>query len=110
MGLTRLALTRPVLIFMLMVLAIFMGYRATTSMRVELQPEVSFGMVTVVTVYPGAGPDEINRLISRRIEESVSGVAGIEEVTSQSVEGASVVIVSFAFGTNMDVALNDIRS
>ncbi|MFY9234645.1 MAG: efflux RND transporter permease subunit [Fimbriimonadaceae bacterium] len=110
MGLTRLALNRPVFILVLMVLAVFMGWRATTSMRVELQPEVSFGMITVITAYPGAGPDEVNRLISRRIEESVSGVNGIEEVTSQSVEGASVVIVSFQFGTNMDAALNDIRS
>src|SRR5688572_25356541 len=107
MGLTRLALARPVFIFMLMLLAIFMGWRASTSMRVEENPEVSFGSVTVFTVYPGAGPDEVNRLVSRKIEEAVSGITGIQEVTSSSLEGSSTVNVQFELGTNMDAALND---
>jgi HAE1 family hydrophobic/amphiphilic exporter-1 len=109
-GLTRLALNRPVFILMLMFLAVFMGFQAMRSMRVELQPEVNFGSVTIVTPYPGAGPDEVNLLISRKIEEAVSGITGIREVTSSSFEGSSLVNVQFELGTNMDAALNDTRS
>ena len=110
MNLTRLALNRPVLVFVTMLSLILAGFIAFRSMRVELQPEVNFGVVTVTTTYPGAGPDDINELISRRIEEAVSGVNGIREVTSNSQEGVSVVTVQLELETNVDTALSDVRT
>ncbi|MBL8060302.1 MAG: efflux RND transporter permease subunit [Chthonomonas sp.] len=110
MGLTKLAITRPIFIFMLMCLAVFGGLFASCSMRVEDNPEVQFGVVTISTVYPGAGPEEINTLISRRVEEAISGVNGLLELTSTSQEGVSIVVANFEIGTNMDAALNDVRS
>lgn len=110
MGLTRLAIARPVTMFILMVLAIMMGFMSWNGMRQELQPEVAFGVITVTTVYPGAGPDEINTLVSRVVEESLSGVPGLREVTSNSQEGISVVVGNFEIGTDMDEALNEARS
>ena len=109
MGLTRVAISRPVFMLMLMLAAMLLGYLSYNGMRVEQNPEVQFGVVSVTTVYPGAGPDEVNTLISKRIEEAVAGVAGIREVTSTSQEGLSVVVANFEVGTNMDVALNDAR-
>jgi multidrug efflux pump subunit AcrB len=79
-------------------------------MRQEQNPDVQFGVIAVSAFYPGAGPEEINTLVSRKIEEGVSGVAGLREVTSSSVEGLSTVIANFEVGTNMDVALNDVRA
>ncbi len=79
-------------------------------MRQELNPEVSFGTITVATVYPGAGPDDINQLVSRKIEEAVSGVNGIREVTSTSQEGVSVVVITLELDRNVDTALSDVRS
>ncbi|MFM9874315.1 MAG: efflux RND transporter permease subunit [Fimbriimonadaceae bacterium] len=110
MGLTKTAITRPVFILMLMVAAIMMGWIAYNSMRVELNPDVNFGVVTVSTAYPGAGPDEINSLISKKIEDAVTGIANVREVTSSSQEGVSIVVVNFEIGSNMDVGLNDVRS
>ena len=110
MGLTKLAITRPVFIFVMMILTIIMGYMATQRMRVEENPEVQFGTITVTTVYPGAGPEEINTQISRKVEEAVSGINGLLEVTSISQEGVSVVTCQYEVGTNMDVALNDMRA
>ncbi len=109
MGLTRIAIARPVFMLMLMLAAILMGWLSYNGMRVEQNPEVQFGVISVTTVYPGAGPDEVNTLISKKIEEAVAGVAGIREVTSTSQEGVSVVVANFEVGTNMDVALNDAR-
>ncbi|MBI1755864.1 MAG: efflux RND transporter permease subunit [Fimbriimonas ginsengisoli] len=110
MGLTRTALTRPVFIFMLMAAAFLLGTLSYFSMRLEQNPEVTFGVVTVSTVYPGAGPEEINNLVSRKIEESISGVNGIREVTSTSREGVSTVVANFDIGINVDTALSDVRS
>ncbi len=95
---------------MLMLAAILMGIISYNGMRLERNPEVSFGTVTVVTSYPGAGPDDINELISRNVEEAVSGVNGIREVTSTSQEGQSTVVISLDLGVNVDAAMNDIRS
>lgn len=110
MGLTRVALSRPIFIFMLMLAAVFLGRQSYMGMRKEQNPDVSFGVITISTVYPGAGPEEINTLISRKIEEAVAGVSGIREVTSTSQEGFSTVVANFEVGTDMDEALNDTRA
>lgn len=95
---------------MLMLGAILIGYISFNSMRKELNPDVNFGSITVVTAYPGAGPEEVNNLISRKVESTVSGVNGIREITSTSREGVSVVSIAFELETNMDTALSDVRS
>ncbi len=110
MNLTKVALSRPIFIFMLVIGAIAIGLMSFRSMRVEDNPEVNFGVVQVITVYPGAGPEEVNTLVTRKIEEAVSGVNGIREVTSNSLEGSSVVTIQFELGTNVDVALNEVRA
>jgi hydrophobic/amphiphilic exporter-1 (mainly G- bacteria), HAE1 family len=110
MGLTKVAITRPVFILMLMLASILMGWISYSSMRQEENPEVQFGVLTITTVYPGAGPDELNTLVTRRIEEAVSGVNGLREVTGTSLEGFSTVVLNFNIGTNMDNALNDTRA
>lgn len=110
MGLTKVAIQRPVFVLMLMLAALLMGNIALKSMRVEQNPDVSFGTVTILTVYPGAGPEEVAELVSRKLEEAVSGVNGLREVTSSSQEGISSVTVALELGTPIDVALNDIRS
>ncbi len=110
MGLTKIAIERPIFIFMMMVAAVLMGTMAYFSMRVELNPEVNFGTVTVTTIYPGAGPEEVNTLISREIEEAVSSVSNLQEVRSTSQEGVSVVSLQFDIGADMDAALNEVRA
>ena len=110
MNLTRAAITRPVFILMIILAAFLGGWISYKSMRVEQNPEVSFGTITVVTTYAGASPDDINELITRPIEQSISGVNGIRDITSTSQEGSSVVVVQFELGINENVALDDVRS
>lgn len=110
MWLTRLAISRPVFMLMLMLAAVLLGIIGYNSMRVEENPDVSFGVVTVTTLYPGAGPEEINTLVSRVVEEAVSSVSDLRETTSTSQEGVSTVVLQFEIGTDMDAALNEVRS
>ncbi|HEY3782023.1 MAG TPA: efflux RND transporter permease subunit [Fimbriimonadaceae bacterium] len=110
MGLTKAAITRPVFILMMMIALIVLGLLAYSSMRKEQNPDVSFGSVTVSTVYPGASPEEVNTLVSRKIEEAISGVNGMREIDATSEEGVSVVSAQFNIGANMDAAMSDVRS
>lgn len=110
MGLTKTALSRPVFMLMLMLSAFLIGAISYNSMRKEQNPEVSFGVVSISTPYPGAGPDDVNELVSRPIEQAVSGVNGIREVTSISQEGISVVTIQLELGVDVDTAMNDARS
>lgn len=110
MNLTRTAIQRPVFILMLVLASILMGTMAYRSMRVELNPDVSFPVVTVTTLYPGAGPDEVSTLISKRVEDAISGVSNLRELSSTSQEGASVVVANFELGTDINVALDDVRT
>ena len=107
---TKLALQRPVLIFILVISAILIGTLSFKGMRKENNPEVNFGTITVQTSYPGAGPDDINQLITRKVEEAVSGVSGIREVQGISQEGVSAVVISLELGVSTDIALNDVRT
>jgi HAE1 family hydrophobic/amphiphilic exporter-1 len=95
---------------MMMLAALILGLICYLSMRVELNPDVSFGTITITTQYPGAAPEDINDLISRKVEEAVSGVTDVREVTSTSQEGLSMVVVTLELNANVDSALNDVRS
>lgn len=110
MNLTKTALQRPIFIFILMITAIIIGISSYIGMRKENNPEVNFGTITVNTIYPGAGPDDVNQLITRKIEEAVSGVSGIREVQGISNEGISAVVVQLELGVSTETALNDVRT
>jgi hydrophobic/amphiphilic exporter-1 (mainly G- bacteria), HAE1 family len=110
MNITKTALQRPIFIFILVITAVLIGTLSYKGMRKENNPEVNFGTLTVTTAYPGAGPDDVNQLITRKIEESVSGVSGIREVQGISQEGISAVVIQLELGVSTDVALNDVRT
>lgn len=110
MGFTRLAIARPILIIMMFAALLVLGFQSLGLMPVELFPRIDIPFVSVVTVYPGAGPQEIETLISKPLEEAVSTVNGVKTVQSSSQEGVSVVAVEFNVGTDLDVAANEMRS
>jgi len=110
MGITQLTLRKPVTTLMIVLGLIVAGIFGFRSLQVELYPYVNFAVVSVTTAYPGAGPEELDTLVSRRLEESVSGVNGLRQVTSTSQPGVSVVIAEFEIGVDQDRALNDVRA
>jgi len=110
MGLTRLAISRPVLTVMAFAALAVLGLQSLGFMPVELFPRIDIPFITVITVYPGAGPREIETLISKPLEEAVSSINGVKTVQSSSQEGVSVVALEFVVGTDLDAASNEIRS
>lgn len=109
MGLTNLAIKRPVAILMLIGALIVLGMQSFFKMPAEQDPRVEFPFVTVTTAYPGAGPGEIETLVTKPIEDAVGSVNGVKNVTSTSQQGVSVVAIEFLLSTNADVAAADVR-
>lgn len=95
---------------MLILAAVILGALALNKMRVEQNPDVSFPAVTISTVYPGAGPEEVETLVTKKLEDAVSSVSNLREITSTSQEGISFVSLSFEIGTDNEVAFNDTRA
>lgn len=107
MGLTLAAINRPVWVIMLMLLALTLGWIGISNIPVEENPDVNFPYITVQTVYFGASPEEIESEITKEIEDACSGLARLQQITSVSLEGVSVVSLEFTLGTSLDVALAD---
>src|SRR6185369_10404480 len=74
-----------------------------------LFPDISFPVVTVVTVYPGAGPEEVEQLVTKKIEEAVSSVNGVDEVRSYSRDSVSTVVIQFKLEADIKSASTDVR-
>lgn len=88
---------------------VVVGWASFKSMSVDLFPEFSLPVVVVQTVYPGAGPAEVETLVSRPIEEEVSTLSGIKRLTSKSLEGVSQVIVEFKSDVDAKYAEQQVR-
>ncbi len=94
----------------LMIVLIVGGLLKGFSIKQEVFPEVDLDMVQVTVAYPGAGPEEVEEGILRKIEENLSGVDGIEEIRSTATEGAGVVTAEVASGEDPDLVLQDIKA
>jgi multidrug efflux pump subunit AcrB len=81
-----------ILMFVLIVGGLFKGY----SIKQEVFPEVDLDRVQVSVAYPGAGPEEVEEGILRQIEENLTGIDGIKEITSSASEGIGIVTAEVA--------------
>ncbi len=109
MRLTELAIKRPAFMTMIFVAFAVLGIFGYTRMGVDLLPAMDWPMVSVVTAYPGAGPKEIESLVSKPIEEAVSAVEKLDNVRSYSYEGVSVVLAQFKFSATVDEVTNEVQ-
>ncbi len=110
MSLTRLAVDRPITTLMAALIVVLLGWEALRRLAVDLLPDVTYPTITVSTLYDGAGPAEIETLITRPLEQTLSSVQGVDRLTSRSQEGSSTIRVRFAWGADLDAAVSDIRA
>ncbi|MBR4797371.1 MAG: efflux RND transporter permease subunit, partial [Spirochaetia bacterium] len=109
MSVSRLVVSRPVLFTIIFVVLTGLGLFFYADLPVEMMPEIEYPMITVITTYSGAAPESVEKSITKPIEEVLTSVTGVKELTSTSQEGRSRVMLEFDFGTNLDAATNDIR-
>lgn len=109
MKLTEIAIRRPAFITMIFVALAVLGIFGYSRMGVDLLPKMDWPYVSVITVYPGAGPKEVESLVSKPLEEAISGLNKLDNVRSYSYEGVSVVLAQFNFSADVDVVTNDVQ-
>lgn len=107
--LAEICVRRPVFATMLMLALVVMGLNAYRKLGVDLLPKIEFPTVTITTTLRGASPEEVETQVTRRIEEAVNTVSGIDELRSVSAEGISQVFVVFVLEKDPDVAAQEIR-
>ena len=109
MFLSSLSIRRPILISMLLSVFLIFGGLAYFNLTLNLMPEVSFGFVTVQTIYPGAGPREVETQITDRIEDAVATLGQIKRMESYSMESVSFVMLEFDLEKDADLANQEVK-
>lgn len=107
MNLTQISIKRPSVIIVIFSLLILGGLFCYNYLGYELLPPLTSPTITVTTVYPGAAPGEVENQVTKKIEDAMAGLNNIDNIMSKSLDNASVVIVNFYAGTNIDLMLQD---
>ena len=107
MTLTEISIKRPSLIIVIFTILIGGGLICYNKLSYELLPDFSPPVLTVTTVYPGASPSTVENQVSKPLEDALSGLENVTEVTSFSLENASVVLLEFNASTNIDEVLEE---
>ena len=109
MSVADFAIRRPVTITVLCLLSVLLGAIALWKIPVDLMPETVYPTISARVEYPGVGPEEMETLVARPLEEAFSSAPGVEEITSTCSEGNAYVRVGFEYGVDIDEAANELR-
>ncbi len=109
MNIARLSIKRPIFMACLVILMLVLGTIGFNRLGVDLFPPIDFPVVVVYTTYPGTSPEEIEKLITKPIEEQVATIAGIKRLSSRNMEGVSIVVAEFDFDVDIRYAEEKMR-
>ena len=109
MTLPDLSIKRPIFISCLFLVVIVLGIMSYRKLGVDMYPNVTFPIIMVTTPYPGAGPNEVETLISEPMEDAFSTVSGVKELRSINKDSVSVTIVQFTLDTDIKYAEQQVR-
>jgi HAE1 family hydrophobic/amphiphilic exporter-1 len=110
MSIPRLAIDRPVTMFMISAVIVLLGGISLMRLPVDLMPDVTYPSITVRVGYGGVGPLEIEELVVRPLEQTLAAVPALEQINSTAAEGSGTVRLNFAWGTNLSEAADEVRT
>lgn len=99
----------PVTNIMIFFAVLVLGLVALSKLHIDLMPEIEPPAISVITVYEGAGAEDVETKVTEIIENNLATVSSLDKITSRSLEGLSVVSCRFNWGINLDEASNDVR-
>ncbi|MFA4991978.1 MAG: efflux RND transporter permease subunit [Candidatus Omnitrophota bacterium] len=109
MNLPEFGVKRPITNLMIFTAILVIALYSLTRLGLDMFPEIEPPSLSVVSVYPGASPEDVEVKVTEPLENQLATTPGIEKITSSSSEGASIIRLKFKWGTNIDEAANDIR-
>lgn len=109
MNLTELCVKKPVFATMLILTLVVLGLASYSQLGIDLFPKVDIPTVSVMTVLEGASPEEVETQVTKPLEEALNTIEGVDDMGSTTMEGLSVINVSFVLEKNLDEAVNDVR-
>ncbi len=109
MFLSKISVERPVLIIMVFMVFIIFGIMAYMELPLNTMPEMKIPYVSISTVYPGAGPREVETQVSKKIEDAVSTVSMIDNIDSYSMDNVSICVIKFKMGKDVNIANAEVK-
>src|SRR5574344_3154195 len=109
MTLSERAVNKPTTVVTIFSLIVALGIFCMNALPVDMYPDIDLPYMVVYTTYKNAGPEEVERNVTRTLESSLSGVSGLKKMQSTSSSGSSMIFLEFNYGTNLDEAANGIR-
>jgi HAE1 family hydrophobic/amphiphilic exporter-1 len=108
MWLTRFAIRQPTIVTLFFLTIGLFGAIGYASMGKNIIPNITLPVVTVSSAYPGASPEEMERLVVRPIEDQIQTIRHLDKVNATAVDGSATIMVQFKLGTDIDAAANDV--
>ena len=109
MFLSDVSVKKPVLATMVILVFVVLGLFSFQRLSIDLMPEIDLPFVTITTIYPGAGPKEVESQITELIEEEAISVSNVKKVESYSQENISIVMIEFELGVDVDIAAIEVK-
>ena len=110
MGFIKTAIRRPVTIFMLILCVLLFGVMAIFNMPVALLPDMNMPMLTVVTAYPGASPEDVEEDLTVVLEKELKTLSGLNSIQTYSLDNVSAILLEFEFGSDTSELADAVRS
>lgn len=107
--LSSFSINNRISVLVLILLITIMGIRAYVSIPKEAQPDITIPDILVITLYPGVSPEDVESLITRKLEDKLGSISDVKKMTSTTVEGYSNIMLEFNSGVDMDEALRKVR-
>ena len=103
------AVRKPISTLLIFIMVMILGAFSLRSLAIDMYPEMDLPAISVITTYPGANASDIETNISRVLEDNLNTVEDLKDITSRSEDNFSIIVLEFEWGTDLDVAANDIR-
>ncbi|MBU3099323.1 MULTISPECIES: efflux RND transporter permease subunit [Clostridium] len=109
MKITELCVKKPLAVLMVVLLTVGLGVLGYSSLGADLFPAINVPVITITTTYPGAGTAEIETDVVKPVEDAISGISGIDTISSGSAEGYGYTTIIFKMGNDMNTAFLDVQ-
>ncbi|MDL2264739.1 efflux RND transporter permease subunit, partial [Synergistaceae bacterium OttesenSCG-928-I11] len=109
MKIPNMAVRKPVAFTCLLVAILLIGAMALQNLSIDMLPKMDIPQITILTVWNGASPSDIEQRVTKTMEDNMSSIEGIKDMTSKSLNNVSAVTLEFEWGTDLDVRMGDVR-